>query len=241
MMKSIIFLKKLIGMKNNKKQIEVISNFYGSFFHGSDYISKQMENKDTTYMWDGFLRPVFDKYIDKNSLVLEIGANIGAHTVYLSQISKQVIAFEPQQYVYYQLSANLFINKCINVSAYNLGIYNKECMISPEINIDHLKDHTAPMITLLPSSKGIQCITIDSLNENFSFIKIDAQGADLLCLEGAIKTIEKFKPVIAIEIESDQTLQKHGCQKADYFNFFNKINYKSQKIEENNYLLTPKE
>ncbi len=61
---------------------------------------------------------LFRQVIQPDSVVLEVGANIGAHTVFLARQvmpSGMVVAFEPQRIVYQTLCANLALNSIRNV------------------------------------------------------------------------------------------------------------------------------
>src|SRR5437773_2697778 len=53
---------------------------------------------------------LFQQFVKPGQLILEVGANIGAHTVWLAQAvgsTGTVLAFEPQRIVYQALCANL--------------------------------------------------------------------------------------------------------------------------------------
>ena len=43
---------------------------------------------------------MYKEYIDKDSVVLDLGANLGTHTVPLSLLCKEVMAFEPQEKIF---------------------------------------------------------------------------------------------------------------------------------------------
>ncbi|MFP3733211.1 FkbM family methyltransferase, partial [Bacillus sp. SIMBA_006] len=63
--------------------------------------------------------------VRQGDTVVEVGANIGSHTVMLSQAvgdSGVVFAFEPQRHVFQVLCANLVINHCLNVRANQCAI-----------------------------------------------------------------------------------------------------------------------
>ena len=61
---------------------------------------------------------VFRQLIQPGWTVLELGANIGSHTVFLAKRvgpSGRVIAFEPQRIVFQTLCANIALNNLLNV------------------------------------------------------------------------------------------------------------------------------
>jgi hypothetical protein len=58
---------------------------------------------------------LFRKKIKKNSICLDIGANIGFHSLFLSKISKKVISFEPIKSLYDQFNESIKINNIKNI------------------------------------------------------------------------------------------------------------------------------
>ena len=67
---------------------------------------------------------LFEQICKEGDIVIEVGANIGAHTVYLSKLVGKgvVFAFEPQRLVFQNLCANLAINSISNVFAYQEAV-----------------------------------------------------------------------------------------------------------------------
>ena len=72
-------------------------------------------------------------------------------------------------------------------------------------------DEGYPAVSMMPSNLGgvaigeggeggIQMKTIDSMNlDSLNFLKIDVEGAEPYVIEGAKKTIAKYKPIILYE------------------------------------------
>src|SRR4051812_26232890 len=68
---------------------------------------------------------VFAQMVRPGSVVVEVGANIGAHTVLLARLvgrDGEVHAFEPQRIVFQALCANLALNQCTNVFAKQMAV-----------------------------------------------------------------------------------------------------------------------
>src|SRR5258707_14359705 len=64
---------------------------------------------------------LFRQLVKPGDLVLDVGANIGTHTLFFSQrigATGRVLAFEPQRIVFQTLCANLAINSATNVWCY---------------------------------------------------------------------------------------------------------------------------
>ena len=61
---------------------------------------------------------LFDKYIQKGDIAIDVGANIGTHTLWLAnKVGAEgfVYAFEPQRLLFQTLCANLALNSIQNV------------------------------------------------------------------------------------------------------------------------------
>ena len=68
---------------------------------------------------------LFDQILRHGMTVVDVGANIGAHTIYFAKIvgpSGQVFAFEPQRVPYQMLCGNIALNRYGNVVAVNVGL-----------------------------------------------------------------------------------------------------------------------
>lgn len=71
---------------------------------------------------------IFRQIVKEGDSVIEVGANIGTHTLVLSNLCKdsgKVIAFEPQRVVYQTLCANIALNSKTNVFAYQQALSDK--------------------------------------------------------------------------------------------------------------------
>ena len=80
---------------------------------------------------------IFEQICKAGDVVIEVGANIGAHTLYLSKLvgNGYVFAFEPQRLVFQNLCANLALNSISNVFAYQEAVSNENgTIIIPECN-----------------------------------------------------------------------------------------------------------
>jgi hypothetical protein len=61
---------------------------------------------------------IFDHFISEGQVVIDCGANIGAHTLFFARkvgLTGKVYAFEPQRIVFQTLAANMALNSVSNV------------------------------------------------------------------------------------------------------------------------------
>lgn len=151
---------------------------------------------------------LFEQLLRPGDIAVEVGANIGSHTVPLSKAvgsSGTVHAFEPQRLINQLLCANLALNDCHNVHTH-LAAVGRElgqvemCTVPPyhdcnyggvSVGADYGSDAVMEKVPLL---------TLDSLNlPRVDFLKIDAEGYDLYVLQGAHATIGRCRPVVFVE------------------------------------------
>lgn len=136
---------------------------------------------------------------------VDCGANLGYHTVCMAKQvgpSGKVYSFEPLRVIHQQLSGNVFLNDLRNVFCINSAVGNEKKFIKMDsVNFDQ---HGVNIGGTKVGSGGdmAEMIKLDDLiTEHVSFIKFDVQGSEVLALEGAAQLIEKYRPVMFIEVE----------------------------------------
>ena len=160
--------------------------------------------------WSGAELEVFRQIVPANHTVLELGANIGAHTVALSRIvgtGGAVLAFEPQRLVFQTLCANLALNSCANVVARQaaVGAEAGELMV-PVLAPDQPNNFGAlPLGGRWERGESVPLITIDSLQLSACrLIKMDVEGMEVEALRGAAETIRRCQPALYVENDREE-------------------------------------
>jgi FkbM family methyltransferase len=138
--------------------------------------------------------------------VVEVGANIGAHTVALSRLAGngRVVAIEPQGELFKLLCANLAMNGARNVTP----ILGASGEASGQVSIPPI-DYTKPgnfggySLGTLADQPGtmVPIVPLDAMSDlgTVHFVKIDVEGMELEVLRGAAGLIEKRRPVLYVE------------------------------------------
>ncbi|MBK3406085.1 FkbM family methyltransferase [Methylorubrum populi] len=144
--------------------------------------------------------------------VLDIGANVGTHTVAFSRMVGQVgrvVSIDGQARASNILALNITINGCDNVSRLE-GLIGSSC----ELVFDKLSEAETPNIgavtfrdlqiaassTLDAIVRPLAMFTVDSmLIQSCRLMKIDVEGMELDALKGAQQTIERCEPFIYFE------------------------------------------
>jgi FkbM family methyltransferase len=147
---------------------------------------------------------LFRQILQPGNIVIEVGANIGAHTVFLSQqVTKSgvVIAFEPQRILFQTLCANLALNNISNTYCFQQAVGAQQGVLKVP-PLDYTKDNNFGGLALGSYQVGEQ-VPLTTLDEfNFpacNFLKIDVEGMEKDVLAGATRLIGRFKPVLYIE------------------------------------------
>lgn len=137
----------------------------------------------------------------QDGLVLDIGANIGNHTIFfLTKKAKKVISFEPVKDTFDILKKNIEINNFQNkVNLFNIGVGQTK----GKAILKYYNSKNIGMSQLSSDKNGdIPILSLDELNieEYINFIKIDVEGFEADVIKGMTETIKRNKPLIMIEI-----------------------------------------
>jgi FkbM family methyltransferase len=168
---------------------------------------------------DGFEVLKYIKATSGNFVVLDIGANDGTSIRMIRQFQKKVriIAFDPITKPRFNLKNVDFkefalTNKSERFSLYTPTVHGKILTQYSSFHSEKLRRQIEHDLGITSADYGIveksvDAETLDSLNLQPFFIKIDVEGAEKSVLEGSFKTIEKYLPVILIEIQNIETFQ----------------------------------
>ena len=154
---------------------------------------------------------VFDKYVQEGDTVLDIGANIGTHTLWFANKvgeSGFVMAFEPQRLIFQTLCANMALNSIKHVDCKQLGVgFSKRLVTVPVL--DPLKENNFGGLSIDGHSEGepVAICRVDDIGlSRCDFIKMDVEGMEPEALQGAMNTIVKCRPVLYIELDREENI-----------------------------------
>ena len=157
--------------------------------------------------------------------VFDIGANIGAHALLFSKLVGErghVYGFEPTEYAFKKLLANIQLNSRENISIYNLACSDR---LAQENGVDFTsswctdgtrKDYPCTVF-FEPLDHWIQDKEIESID----VLKLDVDGNEFSVLMGSKDTLKKYKPVIFLEVwgpnfKNDERNPFHFLEKEGY-------------------------
>lgn len=170
-----------------------------------DYISRKVA-VDGVYELDELnaLKEIFGDYV-KDKCIIDVGANVGNHTLFFSKMAKLVFSFEPNEIVFQLLGVNTRNHK--NIKIFNIGCSDKKETLTAYINeknwgAGRIIDSNPPkfdnMIKLKFNVQPLDSVT--ALKDcEIGLIKVDVEGHELLAFKGMRGILEKYKPIIVFE------------------------------------------
>jgi len=206
-------LKKLLltlTLKQARKNRALPQSFAGFVF---DYISiksvlyGRFENAELDYL-EQYVFPS----LPARRNALDVGANIGVHTLSFSSHFAHVHAFEPHPLTFEILAFNSRLAK--NVNAYQKGA-SSEAFVAKAVSVPG-NIGAAHIVT--ESRAGVEgfdfaCDRLDAMlpedvKSSVDFMKADVEGHELKALQGAEDILARSSPLIAFELlRSDDPAQ----------------------------------
>jgi FkbM family methyltransferase len=143
------------------------------------------------------------KITKRHRLAIDIGANSGLYTYVLSKNFEYVEAFEPIKEITNKL--RVYANgKNINLNFIALSDH----LGSATLNIPTISNRKEYGLATLNPFEGVKTqlqVEIKTLDDYhydcIDLIKIDVEGHELDVIRGGLKTIQRCKPVLLVEIE----------------------------------------
>ncbi len=164
---------------------------------GTDYIQTHIFNQKIPYERDMLVSMCC--HLQEADVVLDIGANVGNHTLYLASVSQaKVLAFEPNRHLADAIRRSVQLNGLEDtVSVSNLGLGKVPGCGHFERDIPE----NLGMQRLEVGDGGIEIARLDDQNipSPVKIIKIDVEGMELDVLEGGRNLILRDRPLLYIE------------------------------------------
>ena len=246
------FCDNLHFLSNNEfeKQITKVKvNFnnkiyYMYVFSHSDIVSnvilkfKSWEGYDTLKILDAL-----NYYTNKTNLknkdlyILDIGGNVGWYSFYLGKYGYNIMSFEPTERNFYILRKNYCLNKDVNITIINKGLYTSEkvCDYYEQIGNKGNGMVICNQRNNIPSDFRKRSVVILTELKNFvqylskkhvAFIKIDVEGAEEAAILSGFELISKYHvPFIFLEY-CPNYLRIHNVNNTKYLEMFENNGYK---------------
>ena len=143
------------------------------------------------------------------SNIFDVGANVGIYSIAIGQRfpDSKLIAFEPVPATYGELQRNLALNGISNVTTLNQGLSDRayeatfyfDPTVSGAASGAPLGAEFGPTQTLTCPVETLDAF-VDRTGISPDFIKCDVEGGELSVFRGAVKTLERAKPIVFTEM-----------------------------------------
>lgn len=182
--------------------------------------------------YEKILERGYRKLIKKGDTVVDIGAHIGRHLAVFQELvgTGKLFAFEPlpKQFEYLKKTFN-----APNITLYNFALFNTpgkstfyELLDYPEesglkLRIDKVDKN------IKKETVNVEVHCLDEYEEQLkglNYIKLDAEGAEVPILEGAERTLRRYRPFISTEY-GGTSYGVYGLNASSLYEFCQKIDY----------------
>ena len=169
-----------------------------------------------------WMNPLFTRLIDPESVILDIGGHSGQYAKLLARIAKRgrIYSFEPSSYSRSILRLAVRVNGFDNIHVVPKGLGDEPgnltltTPLKPQGTFRYGIAHMGGMGKDGQQAyhEEVAVTTIDHFAaeerlRRLDFIKMDVEGWEMRILEGGAQTIERFRPVMLIELVEQQLMQ----------------------------------
>lgn len=189
-------------------------------------------------------RNALTELVAPSATVLDIGANVGAHTLHLAQCvgpEGRVLAFEPTEFAFSKLTRNLGLNPSLRsrVTPYHCflaakdeasipsAIYSSwplEGQTSPTEDF-HAKHLGQAMPTTTARARSIDSVLAELGNPRVQLVKLDVDGFETEILRGAQMLLRESRPIFVMEL-APYVLDERGTSLAELLDIFAQHGYR---------------
>lgn len=188
------------------------------------------------------------KYLKTDDIFIDVGTNKGSYILTTSKLLNlgKVYGFEPQPSLYNYLKKEIEELELKNVILENIALSNFKGQATLHIPGDNLTSPGASLESTENTKTNkyykVKTNTLDKYFEDIHFnigaIKIDVEGHEMAVIEGGLKIINHFKPLIVIEIEN-RHLVNHSVE--DMLKYFHALGYTGSFVHQSKGLIASEE
>jgi FkbM family methyltransferase len=167
-----------------------------------------IEREMLTGCYDVETIAIIEKYVKRGGVCVDIGANVGAISFALAKrvsMPGKVYACEPGRFLFERLVENIRLNSGYEkiILPFNIGfsakkevrLWNEDKQNRGNAGFLFIDSNQDERVELVPLDHFFSEQGLDRLD----FVKIDVEGMEYEVIKGAVRTIEKYKPILLYE------------------------------------------
>ncbi|MFZ4671088.1 MAG: FkbM family methyltransferase [Flavobacterium sp.] len=197
-------LKRLIKIIIGDKKIIITFNGFKIYTSNNSAIESSILFGEYS---EQIILDLIKKYANKNYNLIDIGANVGIHSLTAATINNkiEVFSFEPEPSNFLSFIKNIGLNNIENIRPFRMGLGDVVGNNMLNINKGWNKGKHSIKVNFAPNFNERISIPVTKLNafkdniigENF-IVKIDVEGFEREVIEGADEIFKKFDNCILI-------------------------------------------
>jgi FkbM family methyltransferase len=195
-----------------------------------DYVSNEILR---TGRWEHESWDAIRPYLVGEAVFVDIGAHIGYYSLKAAAVlgpKGRVIAVEPNPPTVKELRDNILASGAARVHVYPVACSDKDSTLvlyaAPRANTGQSSlsranagQEGAVAAEYRVRARPLDSIVVEDSVQRVDVIKVDVEGAEMLVLRGAQWTLDRFHPIVMVELIEKQ-LQAMGTSAADVRAFF---------------------
>jgi FkbM family methyltransferase len=187
--------------------------------------------------WEPHVMDVMAALVRPTDVCLDIGANLGAHTMVLADLASQgnVYAFEPSSLNTRYLLENIETNKLHNARCVQIALGRAQelkeltnipgwegcSFVSPDGDVEAVIER-AWGGNLPTTTESVDVDTLDhwmaqNAISHVDFVKMDVEGSEPAVLEGGLATFERFHPKLIVEFNRNSLSFYYGERPSQFY------------------------
>lgn len=188
-------------------------------------VSRPIAERD---VWEPHATAIFREYVQPNMTVVDVGANVGWFTMLAASLvgdGGRVVAVEPWSENCRLLLASLRLNRFNHVELWPVALDQTRRWAHFMTHVGSNGGLIAEDPDALASGRGtiVPTFAFDDLlgaDERIDLIKIDVEGAEWRVVTGAVRSLERCRPVVFSEFSTDMTRRVSGIDPIEYPRWF---------------------
>lgn len=225
--------------------VSVANTEFVMFSNNDDFVA-QTYFKNGPNAYESFSLQIWTAIAKQSPVVFDVGAYTGVYSLAAASANPRtkIYAFEPLTRVFNRITINKDVNKLSNINIFNVAVSNEigstrlnvysgeSILVTGSSIIDDATDRIVHDIVDVPVTTLDEFVATQQITAKIPLIKIDAEGAEHLILEGAETLINSNTPTILCEfLPVAKTEQIEKMLLEHKYNIFH-INDEEQKLTE---------